>query len=140
MDKRSTFIIFAERFDNFEIVTKLSSQLSWSHFIEILPLKTSEERLYYAQDAIDRRYGVIELRRQISRKAYERREIANTQLSAQAVVPFNMFKDPFLLDTLGLKDNYLEADLEKAVLAELEAFILEFGKDQDNNGRGAGTP
>jgi len=32
-----------------------------------------------------------------------------------------------LLDVFGLKDNYLEADLEKAVLADIEAFILEFG-------------
>ncbi|MCL2670369.1 MAG: DUF1016 domain-containing protein [Syntrophaceae bacterium] len=38
-----------------------------------------------------------------------------------------MFKDPYLLDVLGLKENYLEADLEKAVLTELEKFILEFG-------------
>jgi len=38
-----------------------------------------------------------------------------------------VFKDPYLLDVLGLKENYLEADLEKAVLTELEKFILEFG-------------
>jgi hypothetical protein len=42
-------------------------------------------------------------------------------------VPFNAFKDPFLLDVLGLKDNYLEADLEQAILTEIESFILEFG-------------
>jgi hypothetical protein len=42
-------------------------------------------------------------------------------------VPFNVFKDPYLLDMLRLRDNYLEADLEKAILSELEAFILEFG-------------
>jgi predicted nuclease of restriction endonuclease-like (RecB) superfamily len=71
--------------------------------------------------------GVHELRRQISRKAYERREIANTELSEQSAVPFNVFKDPYLLDLFGLKENYLEADLEKAILADLEAFILEFG-------------
>jgi hypothetical protein len=38
-----------------------------------------------------------------------------------------MFKDPYLLDVFGLKDNYLEEDLEKAILADLESFILEFG-------------
>ena len=42
-------------------------------------------------------------------------------------MPFNVFKDPYLLDVLGLKDNYDEADLEKAILIELEKFILEFG-------------
>jgi len=68
-----------------------------------------------------------ELRRQIARKAYERREIANVGLTEQSAVPFNVFKDPYLLDILSLKENFLEADLEKAVLIELEKFILEFG-------------
>jgi hypothetical protein len=48
-------------------------------------------------------------------------------LAEQTTIPFNVFKDPYLLDVLGLKENYLEADLEQAVLDELEAFILEFG-------------
>jgi predicted nuclease of restriction endonuclease-like (RecB) superfamily len=118
---------FAERFNDFEIVTTLSSQLSWSHFIELLPLKTEDARQYYADEAAKRRFGVIELRRQISRKAYERREIINTELAGQATIPFNVFKDPYLLDMLGLKDNFIEADLEKEILTELEAFLLEFG-------------
>jgi RecB family endonuclease NucS len=46
----------------------------------------------------------------------------------ESKIPFNVFKDPYFLDTLGLKDNYLEADLEKAILSDLTAFILEFGK------------
>jgi predicted nuclease of restriction endonuclease-like (RecB) superfamily len=83
--------------------------------------------LYYAQEVAARNWGVHELRRQISRKAYERREIANTELSADSAVPFNVFKDPYLLDTFALKENFLEADLEKAILADIEAFILEFG-------------
>jgi len=108
-------------------VSTLSTQLSWSHFIEILPIKTESARLYYANETASRRLGVHELRRQISRKAYERQEIANTALTVQSAIPFNVFKDPYLLDALGLKDNYLEADLEKAILTELEAFFLEFG-------------
>jgi predicted nuclease of restriction endonuclease-like (RecB) superfamily len=125
--KLTRIIKFAELFPDIENVATLSQQLSWSHFIEILPLKTEEARLYYATDAAKRHIGVRELRRQISRKAYERREIANTELSEQSVVPFNVFKDPYLLDALGLKENFLEADLEKAILADLEKFILEFG-------------
>jgi predicted nuclease of restriction endonuclease-like (RecB) superfamily len=101
--------------------------LSWSHFKEILPLKSDEARMYYASDAVARRLGVRDLRGQIKRKAFERREIANSQLTPASTVPFNMFKDPYLLDTLGLKDNFLEADLENAILTELEAFFLEFG-------------
>jgi len=118
---------FADKFDDFQIVTELASQLSWSHFIEILPLKTTGARLFYAKDSAERHLGTKELRRQISRKAYERREIANTQISEASAVPFNVFKDPYLLDVLGLKDNFAEADLEKAILIELESFILEAG-------------
>ena len=64
----------------------------------------------------------------ISRKAYERKEIANTQLSINSQIPLGTFKDPYLFDVLGLEDEYLEADLEEAILRELEKFILEFGK------------
>jgi predicted nuclease of restriction endonuclease-like (RecB) superfamily len=93
----------------------------------LLPVVSDEAFFYYAQDAAARHLGKRELRRQISRKAFERRDIADSQLTERSAVPFNMFKDPFLLDSLGLKDNFLEADLEKAILAELESFILEFG-------------
>jgi len=118
---------FAEVYPDVAFVATLSRQLSWSHFKELIPLKNDEARLYYANDVAERHYGVRELRRQIARKAYERSEIANTELSEQSAVPFNVFKDPYLLDVLGFKENYLEADLEKAILTELEAFILEFG-------------
>ena len=118
---------FAKRFPDIEIVVPLAQQLSWSHFITMLPLKSDEAFMYYARDAMARRLGKRELRRQISRKAYERREIADSQLTEQSAVPFNVFKDPYLLDALDLKENFLEADLEKAILTELEKFILEFG-------------
>lgn len=55
---------------------------------------------YYANDAICRKLGKRELRNQISRKSYERREIANMELSEQTAVPLHLFKDPYLLDTL----------------------------------------
>ena len=118
---------FAERFSDFEIVTTLSSQLSWSHFVDILPVKTDEGRLYYANEVMRRNLSVQVLRREIARKAYERREIANTRTDGDNILPFNAFKDPYLLDVLGLKDNYDEGDLEKAILADLESFLLEFG-------------
>jgi len=121
-------INFAGRFPDVQIVVPLAQQLSWSHFIALLPLKSDEAFMYYAQDAISRCLGKRELRRQISRKAYERQEIANIQLTEGSEVPFNAFKDPFLLDVLGLKDNYHEADLEQAILMGVESFILEYGR------------
>lgn len=102
--------------------------LSWSHFCEIMRIKDEKARMYYAHDAVERKLGIRDLRDTIARKAFERTEIANTQLTNESVVPFNVFKDPYLLDVLELKDNFLESDLENAILIELEKFILEFGK------------
>jgi len=67
-----------------KILPALSAKLSWSHIIELLPLKTKEAQLYYAQDVAERNLGVRELRRQISRKAFERGEIVNTGLSVDS--------------------------------------------------------
>jgi predicted nuclease of restriction endonuclease-like (RecB) superfamily len=118
---------FAEYFPDKKTMLPLAALLTWSHFVELLPVKSDEARLFYAQDVANRQLGIRELRHQISRKAYERREIANTQLSENSKIPFNVFKDPYLLDMFGLKENFYEADLEKAILIELEAFLLEFG-------------
>jgi predicted nuclease of restriction endonuclease-like (RecB) superfamily len=119
-------IKFAEVYDDFAMIEEWACFLSWSHFCEIMRVKKPEARAFYAKDAAERRLGIKALRQQISRKAYERTEIANAELIA-GYLPFNVFKDPYLLDVLGLKENFLEADLEKAILSELENFILEFG-------------
>jgi predicted nuclease of restriction endonuclease-like (RecB) superfamily len=120
-------IAFSECFSDVQILTPLATKLSWTHFTELLPVKSDEARLFYAQDAAARGYGTKELRRQISRKAYERREIAAAEFPQEFTRPFNVFKDPYLLDIFGLQDNFLEADLEKAILADIQRFILEFG-------------
>jgi predicted nuclease of restriction endonuclease-like (RecB) superfamily len=119
---------FAEQFPDWEIVSTLATQLTWSHFIEILPLKTVEAKLFYAQAAAGQRLSAKALREQISRKAFERTAIADAQLAPASPVPPGTFKDPYLFDFLGLKNDYLENDLETAILRELENFILEFGK------------
>ena len=121
-------IKFSELFTDYSIVVTLSRQLSWSHFVELLPIKTPDARLYYAQLTASGTLGIRDLRKQIASKAFERSEIANTQISTSQPELLNVFKDPYLLDFLNLKNTYLENDLEKAILQELEAFILELGK------------
>jgi predicted nuclease of restriction endonuclease-like (RecB) superfamily len=119
---------FSEQFPDFEIVVPLARQLTWSHFLILIPLKSTEAKQYYAQKAIEEAWGKRELRNQISRKAFERKEIAAIQLSKYTPEIQNTFKDPYLLDFLNLKNTYLENDLERAILQELESFILELGK------------
>ncbi len=93
-----------------------------------MSLKDEKARLFYAKEAAERHWGKRELRQSIERKEFERTEIANIQLKEQSPVPFNVFKDPYFLDFLNLPKNFLENDLEDAILKELERFILEIGK------------
>ena len=127
---------FAQIFAEPEIVATLSRQLSWSHFVNLLPLKTEQARQFYAGQAASHTWSVRELRHQIERKAFERTELASLQatpvdaesVNALGTSPAQVFKDPYLLDFLGLHQGYDEADLESAILRQLEAFILELGR------------
>lgn len=119
---------FAGQFTDIDIIMSLSTRLSWSHFVELLPLKNPEAKLFYAHEAANQALGIRDLRKQISSKAFERTGIANLQNSSNHPAIQNNFKDPYFLDFLGLQNTYLEKDLEDAILRELESFILELGK------------
>jgi predicted nuclease of restriction endonuclease-like (RecB) superfamily len=119
---------FAEQFTDKQIVVTLSRQLSWSHFIELLPIKNPEAKLFYAHQVSNQLMGVRDLRKQIATKTFERAAIANIQTNPSEHNLQYTFKDPYLLDFLNLGNAYLEKDLEQAILYELEKFILELGK------------
>lgn len=120
---------FAEVFSDLEIVVPLARQLSWSHFLLLIPLPSQEARLFYAQHASQAAWGKRELTRQIERKAFERAHIADNKLALAAASELGgSFKDPYFFDFLGLPQGYLENDLEQALIRELEQFILELGK------------
>lgn len=119
---------FAESFPDITIVPPLAAQLSWSHFLELIALKQTEAKMYYARKSCEENWSRNELRRQIERKAYGRKEIAQIQFTETSKEFQTTFKDPYFLDFLGLKEGYLENDLEGAILKELEHFILEIGK------------
>jgi predicted nuclease of restriction endonuclease-like (RecB) superfamily len=121
-------IQFALDFDDYSIVVTLSRQLSWSHFITLLPLKTVEARLFYAAQAAQEGLGIRALRKSIENKAFERTQIAGIQASRPGSTLPGNFKDPYFLDFLNLAAGYLESDLENAILVKLEKFILEIGK------------
>ncbi|MDR0432317.1 MAG: PDDEXK nuclease domain-containing protein [Bifidobacteriaceae bacterium] len=111
-----------------QIVASLARQLTWTHIVEILPIRSDDARAFYAQQAVEQHLSVRELRHAISRKAFERREIAGSRIVPGSAVPMDAFKDPYLLDFLGLEEAYEESDLEEAILRELERFLLEFGR------------
>jgi predicted nuclease of restriction endonuclease-like (RecB) superfamily len=123
---------FAQAFPDPEKVASLMRQLSWTHFLQLIPVKTEVARWFYAQQCLQARWSVRELHLQIDRKAYERSEIAQAQgpalQSPGEDAPALVFKDPYFLDFLGLRQGHDEADLEAAILRQLEAFVLELGR------------
>ncbi len=118
---------FSQLFRDREIVVTLSRQLSWSHFLVLMPVRTEEARAFYIDQAISARLSVRALRELIGRQGFERKEIANAQSLGGSAVPADTFRDPYFLDFLGLKDAYEEKDLEEAIIREMEPFLLEVG-------------
>ncbi|HAQ62355.1 TPA: DUF1016 domain-containing protein [Candidatus Delongbacteria bacterium] len=119
---------FAEIFGNYEIVVTLSRQLSWSHILALLPIKKKEALMFYAQKAASEVWGVRDLRKNISKKVYERTLIAGVQPVVANLKSVGEFKDPYFFDFLKMKSDFLEKDLESAILSDLETFIMELGK------------
>jgi predicted nuclease of restriction endonuclease-like (RecB) superfamily len=111
-----------------EIVVPLARHLSWSHFLVLIPVKNKDARTFYAQKAAYEKWSKRQLRKSIEQKVFERKEKANTKNNVIETEFKDEFKDPYFLDFLGLKDGYLENDLESAIIKELELFILELGK------------
>lgn len=129
---------FAEAFPDAGIVSTLSRQLAWSHFLEIIYLKDPLQRDFYAEMCRIECWSVRTLRQRVGSMLYERTalskqpdELVQHELAAlretDRLMPDLVLKDPYILDFLGLQDRYLEKNLEDAILRELEAFLLELG-------------
>ncbi|PKM99439.1 MAG: cytoplasmic protein [Elusimicrobia bacterium HGW-Elusimicrobia-2] len=129
---------FSEVFSDEKIVVSLIRQLSWTHFIALIPLKKPLEREFYAEMCRVERWSVRTLRKKIDSMLFERtalskkpEKLARMELSKlreeDKLTPDLVFRDPYFLDFLGLKGSYQEKDLESAILREIEAFIMELG-------------
>ena len=129
---------FALLFSNDKIVATVSRQLTWSHFVIILSVKEPLSREFYTEMCCLENWSVRTLRKKIDSMLYERtalsmkpkkliREELKILHDEGKMSPDLVFRDPYILDFLGLKDTYLEKDLESAILREMESFILELG-------------
>lgn len=125
-------------FPDEKIVATVLRQLSWSHFIELIKVDDDLKREFYIRMCISERWSVRDLKGRINSLLYERTTISKKpdatikadliQLQEDNKMSTDLFfRDPYILDFLGLHDTYSEKDLENAILAELEKFILEFG-------------
>lgn len=129
-----------QSFPDSQIVATLSRQLSWSHFVELLPIQDETKRSFYAVMCKNENWSVRTLRERKNSMLFERTAISKkpeetiknelAELQNNNKMSLDLFyKDPYVLDFLGLKDTYNEKDLENAILNELEKFILEMGSD-----------
>ncbi len=131
---------FSKTFNNIEIVSTLWRQLSWSHFKEIIYLEDNLKREFYIQMCIHEKWSVRVFNERIKSMLYERTALSKKPeltiendlellKKEQKLTPDIVFKDPYVLDFLGLKDTYSEKDLETSIIAELQRFIIELGSD-----------
>ncbi len=102
--------------------------LSWSHYVRLLSVSDEDARRHYEAEAIRGGWSVRQLDRQISTLSFQRSRSEHAKGKHEGYVEFEI-KDPFVLEFLGLKDEYSEADLEEGLIRELEQFLLELGND-----------
>jgi predicted nuclease of restriction endonuclease-like (RecB) superfamily len=129
---------FAKLFPDEQIVARAAQQLSWSHFIEVLPLKDDLQREFYITMAASGRWSRDRLRKEIDGMLFERTAISgkpdefikkelSTLRDDNVMSPDLVFKSPYFLEFTGLKGFYSEKTLEDCLLANLEQFIIELG-------------
>ena len=135
--RRSLFnmVRFAEVYPEPQIVQSLIAQLSWTHIQRLLPLKDELAREFYAEMCRIEGWSTRTLVQKIDSMLFERtaiskkpEEVARAELAAlrseDQLTPDLVFRDPYFLDFLGLRDRYIEKDIEDAILRELETFLL----------------
>jgi predicted nuclease of restriction endonuclease-like (RecB) superfamily len=131
---------FAQIFNDMQIVYTLCRQLSWSHLRMVMFIDDELKRQFYIEMCKIEKWSVRTFRERIQSMLYERTAISkkpektiknelNQLRDEQKMTPELVFRDPYFLDFLGLKDTFSEKDLETAIIAELQRFIIELGTD-----------
>ena len=131
---------FAETISDFQIVSALRRQLSWTHIKTIIYIENDIKRMFYIEMCKIEKWSSRQLQERINSMLYERtaiskkpeetikNELAGLQTN-QTLTADLVFRDPYFLDFLNLKDTYSEKDLEASILAEIQRFITEMGSD-----------
>lgn len=113
--------------------------LPWSHYVRLMSVRSEPARAFYEAEALRGGWSVRQLDRQIGSQFYERTALSRNKAAMlrkgtgtrpeDAVTPEEEIKDPFVLEFLGLRDEYSESELEGALISQLENFLLELGGD-----------
>lgn len=135
-------IQFMRRFyQEYKIQQTVSVKLTWSHYCELLSISDKNKRGFYEKEAINANWSVRELKRQVSTSLYERLLLSKGDINKEEVLnlalkgieinePKDIIKDPYVFEFLGVPENkpMLESDLEKALVRQIEKFLLELGR------------
>ena len=119
----------------------LSGKLSWSHYCELLIISDPDRRSFYEKECERSGWSVREMKRQIATSLFERLLLSNGKANKEKVyelatkgqelaMPEDIVKDPYVFEFLGIPENkpVLESDLEKALVRQIEDFMLELGR------------
>ena len=119
----------------------VSGKLSLSHYCELLSISDANKRSFYEKEAVNSNWSVRELKRQIDSSLYERLLLSNGDANKEKVLslaqkgieinqPADIIRDPYVFEFLGVPENkpMVESDLEKALVAQIEKFLLELGR------------
>ena len=119
----------------------LSGKLSWSHYCELLFISDDDRRSFYEKECVRSGWSVRELKRQISTSLYERLLLSDGKANKEKVLelaekgqeistPEDIVKDPYVFEFLGIPDKkpMMESELEKALVRQIEDFLLELGR------------
>ncbi len=126
---------FYREYPEIEIVQMVAAQIPWSHNLEILRVKSQEQRLWYINKTIENGWSKNILAHQIDTNLYarqiEQKKVSNfpTKLSSpQSELALETMKDPYVFDFIELKEDAQEKDLEEALIKNITKVLLEFGK------------
>lgn len=126
---------FAETYTEFSILQQAVAKLPWGHNVFLLDkVKTTEERLWYAQKTIEHGWSRNVMVHQIESCLYNRQAIADKTTNFKTTLPapqselvHNMIKDPYKLDFLGVGSEAQEREIENALIKHMKDFLLELG-------------
>lgn len=135
-------IQFMRRFyQTYQIQQTASVKLSWSHYCELLSIPDPDKRSFYEKEAVNSNWSVRELKRQIDSSLFERLLLSRGDANKEQVLalaengieiaePADIIRDPYVFEFLGIPEDkpVLESDLERALVQQIEKFLLELGR------------
>ena len=130
-----SMVRFYREYQEVEFVQTVAAQIPLSHNLEILRVKSKEERLWYIEKTIENGWSKNILAHQIDTNLYmrqvENKKISNFQNRlevSQSELILETMKDPYVFDFLDLQENIKEKDLETALMNNITKVLLELGK------------